>query len=244
MTKHLLGLALAALAWAGCETSVSYKAGNFSGENPYAKTGPSAPQLHEHEVLGLKPTGAISEADIERALEQAGTLRLQRGSKLLVVQSGAAHPDRAMIDELSRHFTVIPHTGLPADLRQGAEGASVSKALRLAAAHSKAETILVYWGHLEMKRNDLPTSLVSWVPVVDFAVPDEYQKARMHVKVALIDVRTGHWATYRTEPIEQDALTTRYARERQPGHSLERTRQRVYESAVKRLADGYLASAR
>jgi hypothetical protein len=228
----------------GCATGQNYKSAEFSGDKIYKRVGATSPQLRENEVLGVKSGDGVSDEEIRKILDEGGSLRLKPGSKVLVVQSGVTHPDNAMVQELSRHFAVLPHTGMPSDLKQGDGQTAVSKNLRLAAAHSSAETILVYWGHLEMKRDDLPTSLVSWVPVIDFTVPDEYQKVRMFLKMALVDVRTGHWATFRTEAIEDEALTTRYARERDKTWSLDRTKQKLYHTAVKKLTDGYLASAR
>ena len=133
----------------------------------------------------------------------------------------------------------MPHTGVPNELRSDPDD-DISKTLRLAAAHSKAETLLVYWGHLEMMRDDLPTSLVSWVPVVDFTVPDEYQRVRMHLKAALIDVRSGNWATFRTEPIESDALTTRFAREHEQKWPIQNTKQRLYKNSVEKILKAYV----
>ena len=238
-----LWLLLAALGIAaGCGTNKSYKSADFGGDKIYTKPGSSSPQLRENEVLGLNDGQEISDEEIRRVLDESRTVRVPRGSRILLAQSGVPAPDRAMVEELSRDFVVVPHTGVPSEVTAAAGGAPAGKALRLAAAHSNAETILVYWGNLEMKRNDLPTSIVSWVPVIDFAVPDEHQKVRMSLKVALVDVRTGNWATFRTEAIEEDSLTTRYAREREHKWPLERTKQRLYQIAVKKLAEGYMAA--
>jgi hypothetical protein len=239
MKKLIVVVGIGCLALAGCASQNNFRAADFSGDKIYKKGASAGPQLRENEVLGLQNGGEVSDADIRRVLDETRSLHVKSGSKLLLVQSGAAHPDNAMVQELSRHFIVVPHTGVPSELNQ--DDGALSKTLRLAAAHGHAETILVYWGNLEMKRNDLPTSLVSWVPVIDFAVPDEHQHVRMFLKVALIDVRTGQWATFRTEAIEEEALTTRYAREREKRWSLDRTKQRLYEIAVRKLADGYVA---
>jgi hypothetical protein len=233
MNAVLLGCGLAV---AGCGTSREYRSADVASDKAYKK-GKIAPDLKESEVLGIKRESASNE-DIQRILDEKSAVALKPGSTVLLVQSGTANPDKEMFEQLSKHFTVIPYTGIPSDLRAEADG-SVSKALRLAAAHAKAESIVVYWGSLELKRDDLPTGIVSWVPVVDFMVPDEYQKVRMHLKVALIDVRTGQWATFRTEPLEEQMLTTRYAREKAPNWPLGPYKSRVYERGVKRLVDGY-----
>ena len=238
MKRELIALAGAAFLLTGCETNVNYRAADFSGDKVYKKV-PARPQLKENEVLGLRNTRHVGDDDISRILDEASALKIKEGSRILLVQSGAAHPDKEMIDELSKRFVVIPYTGIPNEVRTNPED-DVSKALRLAAAHSKAETLIVYWGNLEMKRDDLPTSLVSWVPIVDFSVPDEYQRVRMHLKVALVDVRTGNWATFRSDPVESDALTTRFAREHDQKWPLQHTKQRLYKKSVQKLVDGYV----
>ena len=237
MNKVLIALSAGVFLFVGCHTEKGYRSADFSGQKLYTKGYSSATELKENEVLGLKNTRAVTDDDINRILDETSTIKVREGSTILLVQSGAPSPDQSMIDELSKRFVVIPHTGLPAQVRNG--GDDVSKALRLAAAHSKAETIIVYWGELEMKRDEMPTSLVSWVPVVDFMVPDEFERLRMHLKLALIDVRTGHWSTFRTEPIETEALTTRHAREHQKRYPLQKSKNRLYQNAVRKLVDSY-----
>jgi hypothetical protein len=222
--------------FAGCSTNKEYRSADLSSEHAYKK-GKTSPQLKENEVLAING-GNASDKDIEKILDGTRSFALKEYSNILLVQSGSSHPDHEMVEQLSKHFTVIPYTGVPKDLRDEAD--DVSKALRLAAAHARAEAIVVYWGTIEMKRDELATGIVSWVPVVDFMVPDEYQKARMNVKVALIDVRTGQWATFRTEPIEEKSLTTRYSREKEPNWALSGMKGRAYQACASKLLDGYV----
>lgn len=237
----LTGLIASGLLLAGCSTHVTYKEADFSGNKTYKKPGVIGPQLSESEVLGIGGQGSpITDEEFRRVLEEVRSFKIKQGSTVLLVQSGAAAPDPAMVGQLSNYFTVVPHSGIPGQIALSDSEAGISKALRLAAAQSKAETILVCWGNLELKRDDLPTSLVSWVPVVDFMVPDEYQKMRMSLKVALIDVRSGNWASFRTEPIEEDAVTTRYAREHEHKWPLESIKQKTYASAARTLQSAYL----
>ena len=238
MKTKLVAVAMVGLVLIGCESNVAYRSADFSGNKVYKKGSPVGPQLKENEVLGLRPSENLSDEEIQRVLEETRALQVRSRSTILVVQSGAAQPDKTMLDELSKVFTVVPHTGIP--LEVCSEGDDIGKALRLAAAQSKAETILVYWGKLELKRDDLPTSIVSWVPVIDFAVPDEYQRMRMHLKLALIDVRTGNWSTFRTESIESDSLTTRYAREHEQKWPLENVKRRLYQTSVRKLVGSYV----
>src|SRR5437868_2848659 len=197
-------LCSAALILCGCHThsSVEYKPADFNAAKPY-KSPSHAGQLSELEVLGTQGQAEVTDEQIRKTLDEAHSLHLRRGSAILLVQSGAPVPDAAMVDELSREFKVVPYTGISSEiLPENGEGTSLSKGLRMAAAHGNADTVLVYWANLEMKRDEMPTHIVTWVPVVDVVVPDEYQKLRMRVKMALIDVRGGNWATLRAEPFE------------------------------------------
>jgi hypothetical protein len=237
-TGFALVIASAALLTA-CSTNREYKSADLSSEHAY-KRGHASSQLKENEVLGLKRGAKVGDEDIARILDETRTIQLKEHSPVLLVQSGAHSPDAEMIEKLTARFNVVPYTGVPSELRE--EQGEISKALRLAAAEAKAETVIVYWGNVEMKRDDLPTGIVSWVPVVDFMVPDEYQKVRMILKVALIDVRTGQWATFRTEPIEDQTLTTRYAREKSPNWPMRGVKERAYQAAVRKLLDSYLVA--
>jgi len=235
----LVGSVAFAIFLTACQTNSGYKTADFSSEKMYKKNAHTA-QLRENEVLGIKTDENLSDSDIKRVLDETAALKIKPGSSLLLVQSGVTAPDKEMVAELSHFFTVIPYTGIPSEISSSDSDVALSKALRLAAAQSKAENILVYWGNLEMKRDDLPTSIVSWVPVVDFMVPDEYQKLRMSLKVAVIDVRTGNWARFRTEPVEGDMVTTRYAREHNMHWPYESFKQRLYASASQKLRSGYM----
>jgi hypothetical protein len=107
MKRELIALFGAALLLTGCETNVNYRAADFSGDKVYKK-GAASPQLKENEVLGLRNTRRVDDNDISRILDEASALKIKEGSRVLLVQSGAAHPDKGMIDELSKKFVVIP----------------------------------------------------------------------------------------------------------------------------------------
>ena len=155
-------------------------------------------ELSEFDVLGITRTETASDADIEKALTAAKQIRLKSGASILLVQSGAIFPDAPMVNELSKHFRVVPFTGVPPASRGGTDGqferydaGDFSKSLRLAAARGGCETILCYWGILESENAKLATKTVSWVPVASWFIPDENQHMRIRLKLALVDVRTG-----------------------------------------------------
>ena len=153
-------------------------------------------ELSEFDVLGITRTETASDADIEKALTAAKQIRLRSGDSILLVQSGAIFPDAPMVNELSKHFRVVPFTGVPPVSRRGTDGqferydaGDFSKSLRLAAARGGCETILCYWGILESESAKLATKTVSWVPVASWFIPDETQHMRirqvrhMHIEI-------------------------------------------------------------
>src|SRR5215468_3986810 len=70
-------------------------------------------ELSEFDVLGITPGAIASENEIRRALDNAKRVKLHSDSSLLLIQSGAAFPDGGMVTELSKHFQVVPFSGIP-----------------------------------------------------------------------------------------------------------------------------------
>jgi hypothetical protein len=58
------------------------------------------------------------------------------------------------------------------------------------------------------------------------------------LKVALIDVRSGAWTVFRTEPQEAQMVSTGWAREHVQSPEVRRLQQKSYIVAVNSLANG------
>ena len=203
-------------------------------------------ELSEFDVLGITRTGTASEADIEKALAAAKPIRLKSGASVLLVQSGAIIPDPPMVTELSKHFRVVPFTGVPQVSRRGTDGqferydaGEFSKSLRLAAARGGCETILCYWGILESANAKLVTKTVSWVPVASWFIPDETQHMRIRLKLALVDVRTGDWTVLSPNAIEASRLSVSPRRAVADQKLVERLKLKAYEAGAKELLSRY-----
>jgi len=203
-------------------------------------------ELSEFDVLGITRTDTASEADIEEALASAKRIRLKSGDSILLVQSGAIFPDAPMVNELSKHFRVVPFTGVPPVSRRGVDGqferydaGDFSKSLRLAAARGGCETILCYWGILESESAKLATKTVSWVPVASWFIPDENQHMRIRLKLALVDVRTGDWTVLSPAALEGSKLSVSPRRSVADQKLVERLKQNAYESSTKELLIRY-----
>ena len=248
-TCCLLILACAILA--GCQKttrSISHSGypqkASYSGDG--APPGASDPafeyrgELSEFDVLGIPRGEFTSEADIQRALAASKRVQLRPGSSILLIQSGALFPDGTMVTELSKHFRVVLFSGVPS-IRKFGSGApqtespdpeSYSKSLRLTAARGGTDFIVCYWGMLESENDRLPTKTVSWVPIVNWLMPDEKQHLRIQLKVALVDVRSGNWSVLSPKPFDDARLTTSPRRGAVDQKQVERLKKLAYKASV------------
>lgn len=235
-------LAALGLVWlTGCTTRSISNSG-YRGGGGYYGNSMYRGELTDFDVLGVDRDQTISEVDIGKALDSAGREKLRRGSSVLLIQSGAMFPDEPMASELNRYLNVVPFTGVPTDTRRPGDSApdtmmpaNYSKSLRLAAARGGCENILCYWGVLESAREGLASKSLSWVPVVGWVVPDERQHMRIRLKIAIVDVRTGHWSMLTPEPFEDKSLSGLQSRENSDQRQVETLKRKAYETAARDL---------
>jgi len=238
----------------GCDTTIRPISNSaYIGKESHHGRAPESPldpafqyrgELSEFDVLGITPGVIASENEIRRALENAKRVKLHSDSSLLLIQSGAAFPDGGMVTELSKHFQVVPFSGVPparpdATQTDGLYQQSYSRLLRLAAAKGGNDTIVCYWGILESERENLATKTVSWVPMVHWVVPDERQHMRIRLKVALIDVRTGNWSLFSPKPFQDSSMSRSPRREAVDQKQVERLKTEAYEASAKELVRSY-----
>ena len=114
-----------------------------------------------------------------------------------------------------------------------------SKGIRLAAARAGAETIVCYWPKLESSTHELPTSIVSWAPVLDLVLPHETQSLRLSVRMAVIDVRSGNWSIFTSQPYEKKGIRTASGREHNDQTHVEALRTTAYGEAARELFRRY-----
>jgi len=192
-------LSVTALLIVGCShrsiSNSGYQDRYGRADNPFYKG-----ELSELHVLGIDPSKTVSEKDIAAALDTKKKVSLRKGDSVLLIQSGAPIPDSEMTQAMENYFTVGIYSGVPeglaVDSGQAADAENRARVLRLAAAKGGYGTIVCYWGLLEASQKGLATKGVSWVPVVGWSLPDETQRMRIRLKTAVVDVRTGAWATF------------------------------------------------
>jgi len=189
-------------------------------------------ELSEFSVLGIDFSGTITDAQIAATFAADRTVTLKRGSSMLLIQSGALFPDEPMQRELTKHFRVVPFSGM---VDKDSAKVNLSKPLRLAAAQGNCDVIACYWGVLETAQKDLATKTVSWVPIVGRAVPDEKQEMRIRLKMALVDARTSNWNMIVPEPFGDDGFSARVNRESSDQGQVNRLKEKAYTALAAQL---------
>ena len=184
-------------------------------------------ELNEFDVLGISLEAKNADEEIKRALDAKQRFALPKGSRVMLIQSGAMIPDEAMSKALGRYYDVSVFSGVPAG-----SGGAYASALRLAAARAGCETIMVYWGILETAQTGDGGKLISWLPFVGGMVPDESQEMRIRLKTALIDVKSGRWEAFAPEPFQDRARSARVTREASDQAQVAVLKARAYEAAV------------
>jgi len=199
-------------------------------------------ELSEFDVLGIGRGQATSENEIRRALEQAKSVKLRPSSSILLIQSGAAFPDGPMLEELGKHFRVAPFSGVPSNpkvasnLDYGSGNAdSYAKSLRLAAARGGNDYIVCYWGILESENEKFATKTISWVPGVNWILPDEKEHMRIKLKFAVIDVASGSWTIFSPKEFEQARISRSPHRAVVDRKMVEALKKDAYQAGVSEL---------
>ena len=228
------------LTTAGCGTrSIS-----DSGYSPNSDNRLYRGELSEFDVIGIDRSQTITEKDVQAAFAAKQHLSIRKGAAVMLIQSGAMFPDAEMLTPLERYYDVAQFSGIPernesTTSASSGGGASYALALRLAAARGGIETIVVYWGILETAREGLPTKALSWVPLVGRVVPDENQRMRIRLKIAVVDVKTGRWEEFSPEAIDDNSLSAGFTRESSDQDQVALLKNKAYQVAAARIVERY-----
>ena len=85
----------------------------------------------------------------------------------------------------------------------------------------------------------MPTKTVSWVPIVNWVVPDEKQHVRIRLKIAVVDVRSGNWSIFSPKPFENARITTSPRRGAVDQKQVERLKTLAYKASVEELVSTF-----
>jgi hypothetical protein len=234
---------VAAAVLAGCITRSISNSDFDNGPGRYRNGNPQYQgELSEFDVLGIDRSKLVSNEEISQTLGAHKPLAVKRGSSVMVIQSGAAFPDQPMLKAFGKYYAVGLFTGVPPVLNGTSPpntAESYSQALRLAAARGGYETLIVYWGILESARENLATSSVSWVPVVGWLLPDERQRMRIRLKIAIVDVRSGQWEMFAPEPFDDSAISAMLSRKQADQQQVAVLKDLAYAAAAEDLVKRY-----
>lgn len=225
----------ALLLCAGCATRSISNSGFRNNHLRSTDVGGYTGELSELDVIGVPAGTAVSEADIRAALQGPRGTALSRDSRVLLVQSGADHPDASMLEALRGRYAVATFSGRPA--AKDETGAAFSRKLRLVAANGGYDKIVCYWGVLESERKDQITRTISWVPIVGYVIPDERENMRLNLKAAIVDVATGRWTFVNPPPASSSRFSTMLTREETDQHLVHKLKAEGYATLARTLAE-------
>ncbi|ECF4921707.1 TPA: hypothetical protein ACPWZ0_002645 [Salmonella enterica subsp. enterica serovar Vietnam] len=239
------------------KTGASHTAGSGISNNPSALT--------DKDIFGNETTLAVSEEDIQAALE-GEPFRVPMNSPVILVQSGSRAPEAIIQQEMNKYYTVSTFSGIPDrqkvvtcnknkdaknsnDEAPPVENMNYMQALRYIAAKGHQKAIIVYQGTLQSGKYDSALKSTVWSDYKNEKLKDNVSM-RYLVRFTLVDVATGEWATWSPVNYEYKVLppvtgtgtgkketstTTTDVTEQQ----ITRLKQKTYAAVVKDLVNRY-----
>ena len=229
------GLLLGGLALGACQVRSISDPGLYRSSNRLYEG-----ELREMDIVGGDP----SDRDPATARRDYKAPRLARGSRVLLIQSGALIPDPELLAAFGNALDITTMSGIP---NRGARQHEPADALRLAAAAGGIDAIVCVWGMLETKIEDRDSKAVSWIPVLGWSVRDEVLDTRIRLRFVIVDVRSGSWESIQPEPVSD--VTETSPADRNLGSSnaeasvrqVERLKKRSYPPSVRAFLQRVLA---
>lgn len=170
-----------------------------------------ASDLSVYELTSEQPGRAVTEADIARSASRGGSLPA-RGSRILLVQSGAHQPDPALVAAYGAYCQPVVWNGqnTNTDDERKSTGAPAGRRLRLAAAQQGCSHVVVVFGEIQSDSRELPTSILSWVPVAGEILPSERSGTRLLAQAVIMETRSPRYTMISAQPRQKQGLTTAY----------------------------------
>jgi len=127
----------------------------------------------------------------------------------MLIQSGAMIPDEDMVKGMEKYYSVSVFTGVPTE-----GGTRETLTPKRCGLRCKGWTRKI-GGVLGVTRN-WARRLGNQGCVVDTiiggAIPDQTQRMRIRMKVAIVDVKSGQWDMFSPSPFEDTDASGRYSR--------------------------------
>ena len=166
-----------------------------------------------------------------------GSVHLEKGASILLIQSSAQYPEHALVSALSDYWEVSPLDGTNNILRaQGDNGL-----VRNIARSGGNSHIIVCWGAVETMDTNLLTRNVSWIPMLGWGLSDKETDVKVQVKFAVIDVVSGRWRLVQPKPLITTYQSSIMTRKGQGKTEIEAIKEELYQAAVKALVQSVYA---
>lgn len=214
----------------------------------------TAIHLTDKDIFGNETTLAVTEEDIQAALEE-DEFHVPLNSKIILVQSGSRAPETLMQQEMSKYYSVATFSGIP-DRQKViscnkekdenneaiiAENMNWMQALRYIAAKGHQKAIIVYQDLLQSGKYDPVAKNTLWSDYKNEKVSDT-TSMRYLVRFTLVDVATGEWAAWSPVNYEYKVmppLTEKKISTETIEQQITQLKQNTYASMVKDLTIRY-----
>ena len=244
---------------AGCASESSIDEKKKKAQVTQSNINKNTPQqLTDKDLFGNETTLAVSEEDIQAALD-GDEFRVPLNSPVILVQSGNRASETIMQEEMRKYYTVSTFSGIPdrqkpltcnknKDKNENEDVASAEnmnwmQALRFVAAKGHQKAIIVYQDMLQTGKYDSALKSTVWSDYKNDKLTDAIS-LRYLVRFTLVDVATGEWATWSPVnyeykvlpplPDKNEASTTDMTEQQ-----IMQLKQKTYKAMVKDLVNRY-----
>lgn len=208
-------------------------------------------QLTDKDIFGNETTLAVSEEDIQAALD-GEKFSVPLNSAVILVQSGNRAPEMIMQKEMNRYYRISTFSGIPDRQKtiscnkvKNEEGEAVNsenmnymQALRYIAAKGQQKAIIVYWDTLQLGKYNTATKTTVWSDFRNETLSDSVS-LRYLVRFALVDVATGEWATWSPVNYEDNILQPLTGKTPITEQQIAQLKQKTFATVIKDLANRY-----
>lgn len=211
----------------------------------------TASQLTDKDIFGNETTLAVSEEDIQAALD-GEKFSVPLNSAVILVQSGNRAPEMVMQQEMNRYYRISTFSGIPDRQKavscnkvKNEEGEAVTsenmnymQALRYIAAKGQQKAVIVYWDTLQSGKYDTTTKNLVWSDYRNEKLSGT-DSLRYLVRFALVDVATGEWATWSPVNYEYNTLQPLTGKTSVTEQQIVQLKQKTFAAVVKDMVSRY-----
>lgn len=208
-------------------------------------------QLTDRDIFGNETTLAVSEEDIQAALE-GEKFSVPLNSAVILVQSGNLAPEMVMQQEMNRYYRISTFSGIPDRQKKlscnkfkneegevvTSENMNYMQALRYIAAKGQQKAVIVYWDTLQTGKYDTITKTLVWSDYRNEKLSST-DALRYLVRFALVDVATGEWATWSPVNYEYNTLQPLTGNTSVTDEQIAQLKQKTFAAVVKDMVNRY-----